>query len=138
MSGSERSHTTARGGANWQGFTLLELVMAIAVTAFTLMALLGFLLFIGRTAAETSAAAETLFCAQQKIEELRARAVGGGFSQEGEETLEAEGGAGMVRRWAVRHEGYGLALLVARVECSRVVAGREVRRGLETLLCPGE
>ena len=121
-----------------RGLTLLELVVAMAVASFGLLGLQGFLLLMGRTVAEQVRATEALACAQEKLEELRFRAAGRGFREEGEEPWGGATGPGMARRWSVEGQEGIPGVLRVRVECGCLVRGREVGQRLETLVCPEE
>ena len=120
------------------GFSLVELLVAMAVTAITLSSLLGFVIFMGRAAGEDNRATAALFCAQQKVESLRFRAASGAFAEEGEENQDPGPEFGMVRRWAVRPDSSGSGLLLIRVECASTFGEKLITRQLETLVCAGE
>lgn len=120
------------------GITLIELVVAMGVTAFGLLGLLAFLLLMGRSVAEQDRATAALFCAQEKLEQLKFLAVQGAFSQEGEESLTEGAYAGLARRWSVSPEALGSGGLHIEAECSCRLWGRDIRRALETLVCAGQ
>jgi len=113
----------------------MELVLAMGVLAFGMFGLSGFLLVLERGEAEQALATRALFCAQQKMEELRHQSLHQGLSPlESMETLEAAPYRGMVRRSVLQSSPLGQELLRVRVECSSTYKGDHVSKGIQTLI----
>ena len=121
-----------------KGFTLLEIVISMALTCLGVLCLAGLLKVLGNVEAEDSWDTKALFCAQEGMEELRFEvAVGNGATGDGEEVLNVGSYRGMSRRWAVTPSPIFDGLLEVDVECAYSWKGSRKTVQLSTLVYSG-
>jgi Tfp pilus assembly protein PilV len=119
------------------GFTILEILVAMAVTSFGILGFTGLLRVMGDVEAEDTWRTKALFCAQAQMEELKfASATGNLFPCEGDEELADGSYRGMHRQWTVKHSARLDDLLEVTVECAYPWKGKTERVGLSTLVFP--
>jgi prepilin-type N-terminal cleavage/methylation domain-containing protein len=105
-----------RGGE--RGFTIVEILVAMTVTGLGVLGFGGLLQVIGKVEAEDTWSTKALFCAQERMEELKFRvATGNSTTTEGEEVVADGAYQGMRRVWAVGHSSVFDGLLEIRAEC---------------------
>jgi hypothetical protein len=113
----------------------LEILISMALTGFGVLCLAALLKAVGQVEAQETWATKALFCAQERIEEIKFEiAVGDGSVGEGEEDLAAGPYAGMERRWTVAPSSTGDCLLEVSVECAYPWKGTTKTVGLSTLV----
>jgi prepilin-type N-terminal cleavage/methylation domain-containing protein len=106
-------------GAGPRGFTLLEVVLSMALAGLGVLGLAGLLKVLGDVETEDTWATKALFCAQQGLEEIMYEvSVGARSTGEGEENLEVGCYRGMSRMWAVEPASVLDGLLAVSVECT--------------------
>ena len=106
-------------GAGLGGFTLLEVVLSMALAGLGVLGLAGLLRVLGNVEAEDTWATKALFCAQQGLEELMYEvSVGARSTGEGERNLEDGCYRGMTRMWGVEPVSVLDGLLAVSVECT--------------------
>ena len=120
-----------------KGFTLLEAAISIGLLSFSFLGLLSLLLAFDKVEAENAWAAKALLCAQQAMEELRFETALHGSPASGEDKR-ISGGAyqGMQKTWKINTSSVEPGLLEIRVECSCLLHGKRIRKGLETRILP--
>ena len=117
------------------GFTLLEILISMALTGFGVLCLAALLKAIGDMEAQDTWATKALFCAQERIEELKFEiAVGNGSVGQGEEDLAVGSYAGMRRQWTVAPSSIADGLLEVAVECAYLWKDTTQTVGLSTLV----
>jgi hypothetical protein len=116
VSSLPRTEVTVRGK---EGFSLLEIVISMALTGLGVLCLAGLLKVLGNVEAQDSWDTKALFCAQERMEELRfAFAIGNGKSGNGEEVLSDGSYRGLVTRWTVKPSPVLDSLFEVDVECA--------------------
>ena len=119
-----------------EGFTLLEILVAMVLTVFGVLGFTGLLKVIGNVEAEDTWKTKALFCAQERMEELKfARLAGKGFAPEGEESLAEGPYQGMRREWTTGDSAVFEGLLEINVGCAYPWKGSMERVELSTLVC---
>ena len=122
-----------------EGFTLLEILVAMVLTVFGVLGFTGLLKVIGNVEAEDTWETKALFCAQERMEELRfACLTGKGFTPEGEESLAEGPYQGMQREWTTGDSAVFEGLLEINVGCTYPWKGNMERVELSTLVCQEE
>ena len=122
-----------------KGFTIVEILVAIVLTAFGILGFAGLLEVMGSVEAEETWRAKALFCAQEQMEEITfALLAGEGTVTEGKEDLADGTYPGMRREWAVRDSGLLDGLLEVQVECAYPWKGARKSVALSTLVFPGD
>jgi prepilin-type N-terminal cleavage/methylation domain-containing protein len=123
------------GRAAREGFTLLEILVAMVLTGFGILCFAGLLKGIGNVVAEDTWATKALLCAQERMEELRfSFATGKGFTNEGKEQVAEGPYQGMQREWAVEDSSSLSGLLEIRTGCAYPWKGSMKTVALSTLL----
>ena len=118
-----------------EGFTLLEILVAMVLTVFGILGFTGLLKVIGNVEAENTWETKALFCAQERMEELKfARLTGKGFSPEGEDFLTEGPYQGMRREWTTEDSALSDGLLEINVRCAYPWKGSVEEVGLRTLV----
>jgi len=126
-------HTTTHA----EGFTFVEILVSIAVTAVGILCFAGLLKVLGNVEAEDTWKTKALFCAQERMEELKFESVTGkGFAGEGKEDLAEGSYQGMQREWTVGHSTVCEGLLEVTVECAYPWKGSMKSVSLSTLVFP--
>ena len=122
----------------YRGFTLLEILISIALTGLGVLCLAGLLKVLGNVEAQDSWDTKALFCAQEWMEELRFEfAVGNGATGDGEEALHDGSYRGMWRRWSVKSSPIFDGLSEVGVECAYSWKGSRKTVQLSTLIFSG-
>jgi prepilin-type N-terminal cleavage/methylation domain-containing protein len=120
-----------------QGFSLLEILVSMVLACLGVFCFAGLLKVIGNVEAEDTWETKALFCAQERIEELKFDAVTGNVSTtEGKEVLATGSYQGMRREWIVGASSVFDGLLEMRVECSYPWKGAWKAVELSTLVFP--
>ena len=129
-----RSSRRAKIGS--EGFTLLEILVAMVLTVFGVLGFTGLLKVIGNVEAEDTWETKALFCAQERMEELKfACLTGKGFTPEGEETLAEGPYQGMRREWTTGDSAVFEGLLEINVRCAYPWDGSMETVEVSTLVC---
>ena len=119
-----------------EGFTFLEILVAMVLTVFGVLGFTGLLKVIGNVEAEDTWKTKALFCAQERMEELKfACLTGKGFAPEGEESLAEGPYQGMRREWTTGDSAVFEGLLEINVGCAYPWKGSVERVELSTLVC---
>jgi hypothetical protein len=119
-----------------EGFTILEILVAMVVTAFGVLGFTGLLKVIGDVEAQDTWETKALFCAQERMEELRfACFTGDAFTPEGEEIVAEGSYQGMRREWTTGDSSVFEGLLEISVRCAYPWNGDMKTVGLSTLVC---
>jgi len=122
-----------------EGFSLLEIVISMALTGLGVLCLAGLLKVLGNVEAEDSWKTKALFCAQERMEELRfAFAVGEGATGNGEEVLIDGSYRGLVTRWTVKPSPVLDGLFEIDLDCAYSWKGSMKTVGLSTLVFGGK
>ncbi len=117
------------------GFTLLEVVISIALAGLGVLGLAGLLRVMGNAEAEDTWATKALFCAQEGLEELMYDvSVGTRSMGEGEENPEDGSCRGISRMWAVETVSILEGLLAVSVECEYDAKGERGSVRLSSLV----
>jgi len=120
-----------------EGFTLLEILVAMVLTVFGILGFTGLLKVIGNVEAEDTWETKALFCAQERMEELKfACLTGKGLPPEGEEMLAEGPYQGMRREWTTGNSAVSEGLLEINVRCAYPWKGSVKKVGLTTLMFP--
>lgn len=120
-----------------EGFTLLEVLLSMALTSLGIFCLAGLLKVIGNLEAEDTWETKALFCAQERLEELKFNAATGHASKtEGKEVLTEGSYQGMQREWTFGASSIFGGLWEIRVECSYPWKGTRNSVALSTLVLP--
>lgn len=118
-----------------EGFTILEILLSMTLTCLGILCLGGLLKAIGEVEAEDTWATKALFCAQERMEELKFGVATGNVSTTEKEEVVAEGSyQGMGREWTVGASSIFDGLLEVRVECTYPWKGTTKTVGLSTLV----
>jgi len=130
---------TARGSPcrkiGSEGFTIVEILVAMVLTAFGVLSFAGLLKVIGNVEAEDTWATKALFCVQERMEELRfACLTGNGFTTEGEEIVADGSYQGMRREWTTGDSSVFEGLLEISVGCAYPWKGDMKKVGISTLV----
>jgi hypothetical protein len=119
-----------------EGFTILELLVAMVLTVFGVLGFTGLLKVIGNVEAEDLRETKALFCAQERMEELKfAFLTGNGFTTEGEEIVAEGSYTGMRREWTTGESDVFERLLEINVGCAYPWKGSMKSVELSTLVC---
>ncbi len=117
------------------GFSLIEVIIAMALMSVAMLGLAGLLVVLGNSEAENQWTTKALFCAQEEMEYLKFEIATEGYSAiEGEEIFQ-DGpykGMGISRRVHPFETVDGLAEIV--VECSFLWQGSDKKKILQTLV----
>ena len=136
VSSRPRTGATPRGK---EGFSLLEIVISMTLTGLGVLCLAGLLKVLGNVEAQDSWDTKALFCAQERMEELRFTfAVGNGATGNGEETLSDGSYRGMVTRWTVKPSHVLDGLSEVDVECAYSWKGSRKTVSLSSLVFGGK
>ena len=128
-------HSSRRAKSGSEGFTLLELLVAICLTVFGVLGFAGLLKVIGNVEAEDTWETKALFCAQERMEELKfACLTGESFTTEGEEIVAEGSYTGMRREWTTGDSSVIEGLLEITVGCAYPWEGSMKTVGLSTLV----
>jgi len=112
-----------------EGFTILELLVAMVLTVFGVLGFTGLLKVIGNVEAENIWETKALFCAQERMEELKfAFLTENGSTTEGEEIVAEGSYTGMRREWTTGKSEVFEGLLEIHVGCAYPWKG-----GMETV-----
>ena len=118
-----------------EGFTLLEILVAMVLTLFGILGFTGLLEVIGNVEAEDTWETKALFCAQERMEELKfACLTGKGFASEGEEILAQGPYQGMRREWTTGDSAVLEGLLEINVRCGYQWKGRVEKVEVSTMV----
>lgn len=118
-----------------KGFTLLEVLIAMVLTGFGILCFAGLLRAIGNVEAEDIWATKALFCAQERMEELKFSLVAGkGLTTEGNELVTKGPYQGMRREWAAGDSSVFSGLLEIRAACAYPWKGSMKSVELSTLV----
>ncbi|MEW6442509.1 MAG: prepilin-type N-terminal cleavage/methylation domain-containing protein [bacterium] len=124
--------------AGTKAFTLVELVIAMAVASIGLAGLWGLLLAMGASQEQTSASVKAVLCAQEKLEELRfGIETGEAMAASGREILCEGAYRSMERAWTLRASSLHLDLAQIEVECAYLWKGESRVQGLAALVVGG-
>ena len=119
-----------------EGFTILEILVAMVLTVFGVLGFTGLLKVIGNVEAEDTWETKALFCAQERMEELKfACLTGQGFTTEGEEIVAEAPYQGMRREWTTGESDVFEGLLEINVGCAYPWKGSMKTVELSTLVC---
>ena len=117
------------------GFTLLEILVAMAVAAFGVLGFGAVLKAIGDVEAEDTWQTKALFCAQERLEELKfACTTDKSFTPKGEEVVAEGAYHGMERQWLAEHSPVFEGLSEIRVGCGYPWKGTMKMLELSTLV----
>ena len=117
------------------GFTLLEILVAMAVAAFGVLGFAALLKAIGNVEAEDTWETKALFCAQERLEELKyACMTDKAFTGEGAEIVAEGSYQGMRREWGIEDSPVFEGLLEVRVGCGYPWKGTMEMLELATLI----
>jgi hypothetical protein len=118
-----------------EGFTLLEILVAMVLTVFGILGFTGLLKVIGNVEAEDTWETKALFCAQERVEELKfACLTGEGLPTEGEDLLTEGPYQGMRREWTTEDSAVSEGLLEINVRCAYPWKGSVKEVGFRTLM----
>jgi len=102
-----------------RGFTFLEILVAMVLMVFGVLGFSGLLKVIGDVEAEDTWQTKALFCAQERMEELKFDCVTGkGVTTDGEEIVTEGQYKGMRREWATGDSPLFEGLLEISAGCS--------------------
>ena len=119
------------------GFTILEILVAMVLTAFGVLGFTGLLKVIGNVEAQDTWETKALFCAPERLEELKFDCLTGkGFTTEGGEIMAEGPYQGMRREWTTGSSSILEGLLEITVACSYPWKGGMEKVGLSTLVFP--
>ena len=119
-----------------EGFTLLEILVAMVLVVFGVLGFTGLLKVIGNVEAEDTWETKALFCAQERMEELKfACLTGQGFTPEGTEILTDGSYRGMRREWTTGDSSVLEGLLEITVGCAYPWKGSMEKVQVSTLVC---
>ena len=119
-----------------EGFTILELLVAMVLTVFGVLGFTGLLKVIGNVEAEDIWETKALFCAQERMEELKfAFLTGNGFTTEGEEIVAEGSYTDMRREWSTGESDVFEGLLEINVGCAYPWKGSMETVEVSTLVC---
>ncbi len=118
-----------------RGFTLVEILTAMALTAFGVLGLTSLLVVLGKMEEEVTWRTKALFCAEETMEGLRFGVVSGDGGEEIGEVIPSIGPyRGMLRAWTLRPLPDREGLFEIRVECSYPWEGSRKAVRLATLV----
>ena len=119
-----------------EGFTILELLIAMALTVFGVLGFTGLLKVIGDAEAEDTWETKALFCAQERMEELKFACISAkAFTTEGGDTVAEGSYRGMQRDWTVGDSSVFEGLMEIKVACGYPWKGGIESVELSTLVC---
>jgi len=120
-----------------QGFTLLEVIIAMGLMAFCLLGMAALLNALGNIEAENRRAVKALFCAQEALETLRFNLMADreGFESTGRELISTGAYEGMEKQWFIEAYGPENELDEIIVQCGYWWKGEKKVRSLRTLVC---
>ena len=126
-----------RAAGRREGFTLLEILLSMALTCLGVFCLAGLLKVIGNVEAEDTWETKAFFCAQERMEELRFGVATGNVSTtEGDEVVAEGSYQGMGREWTVGASSIFHGLLEMRVKCTYPWKGTTKTVELSTVVFP--
>ena len=129
------AHSNRRARGRSDGFTLLEVLVAMSVTVFGVLGFAGLLKVIGNVEAEDTWETKALFCAQERMEELKFDCLTGkSFTTEGEEIVAKGSYQGMRRAWSTKDSSAFEGLLEITVGCGYPSKGTMETVQLSTLV----
>jgi len=133
------THSSRRARSRSEGFTMLEMLVAMVLMVFGVLGLSGLLKVVGNVEAEDTWETKALFCAQERMEELKfACLTGKGFTPKGEEILAEGPYQGMRREWTTEDSAVFEGLMEINVRCAYPWEGSMKEVGLTTLVFPEE
>ena len=101
-----------------EGFTLLEILVAMVLTAFGVLGFTGLLKVLGDAEAQDAWETKALFCAQERMEELKFACLTGiTFTTDGGEIVADGAYRGMHRDWTAGDSPVFEGLVEIRVGC---------------------
>jgi hypothetical protein len=119
-----------------EGFTILEILVAIVLTVFGVLGFTGILKVIGNVEAQDTWETKALFCAQERMEELKfACFTGKAFTPAGEEIVADGPYQGMRREWSTGDSSIFEGLLEISVRCAYPWKGSTETIEVSTLVC---
>lgn len=125
-------------GCRPEGMTLLECVVAMAVSAIAFSGVLSALAFFGAYQVETGLAVRAALCAQEKMEELRYEVeTGAAQSQDARVVLQEGPYRGMERLWTVVPAPGELGLWRLESECAYFWRGERKAERIVSLAAAG-
>jgi hypothetical protein len=117
----------------------VEILISIVVTAFGILGFAGLLKTIGDATAEDTWAVRALFCAQERVEEIKFDFLTGhGAAGEGGEEWSEGWNQGLRRKWSVASSTVFDGLMEIGVECSYPWKGARKSVTLSTLVVAEE
>jgi prepilin-type N-terminal cleavage/methylation domain-containing protein len=129
-------HSTPRTTTGRKGFTFLEVLVAMSLLAFGLLAFAGLLKAIGSVEGEDTWETKALFCAQERMEELKFDCLAGKtFETEGKEIVGDGPYKGIQREWRAKSSAVFEGLLEFNVRCAYPWKGSTKGVELKTLVC---
>ena len=129
------THASRRAKVGSEGFTILEILVAMVLMVFGVLGFTGLLKVIGNVEAEDIWETKALFCAQERMEELKfACLTGESFTTEGEEIVAEGSYTGMRREWSTGDSSVIEGLLEITVGCAYPWEGGMKQVGLSTLV----
>ncbi len=128
-----------RAGPRVQGFTLVEILVTLALAGFGFLGFAGLLKVLGNLEAENTWKTKALFCADERLEELEfACLTGEAFVTDGGEEVEEGSYQGMRREWSVEDSAVFDGLLEITATCAYPWKGSMKTVKLSTLVFPEE
>lgn len=129
------THSCRKSKSGTEGFTILEVLVAMALMVFGVLGFTGLLKVIGSVEAEDTWETKALFCAQERLEELKFACSTGKGLTTGEEEIAAGGSyQGMRREWTVGGSSVFEGLLELKVGCAYPSRGATKTVELSTLV----
>ena len=120
-----------------EGFTIVEILVAMVLVAYGILGFAGLLTVMGNVEAEDTWMTKALFCAQERLEELKFDvATGKGFTNNGKEDLVEGAYPDMRREWTVENAAVCEGLVKISVACAYPWKGTMKRISLSTLVFP--
>jgi hypothetical protein len=119
-----------------EGFTLLEILVAMVLTVFGVLGFTGLLKVIGNVEAEDTWETKALFCAQERMEELKFDCLTDkSFTAKAKEIVAEGPYQGMQREWTTGESDVFEGLLEINVGCAYPWEGDMKTVELSTLVC---
>ena len=121
---------------NKQGFTLLEIIIAMGLVAFCLMGMAALLIALGNIEAENRKKTKALFCAQETLETLRFKIEASVVPVEstGHDVILSGPYQGMEKQWSLNAYDPESELIEVSVQCAYWWKGERKVTGLQTLV----